>query len=233
MNMISNRTVTLGVILALFGLTTTILVVRAVHFQDTHFRAGSVPTELVNDLIPKDIPVSSLTPPAIRLHDPLRYGAATSVVSVIEYGDYECEFCKAMHTVITDLLPQYRGSVRFVFRDLPIELKHKDAMGAAIFARCAAQQGKFWNAHDALMKSESLSERTMRRIASELAVNESALDACRKNPEIEAAIRRDIEEARADGIQSIPLIFVGTTAYDHYMTTEELRDAIQASISSL
>ncbi len=231
--MISRRNLALGIVVALFIATTTIAIVRAVHFNDTHYAAGRVPTEVVNELIPKEVPVSSLTPPAIRLFDPLRYGAATSVISVIEYGDYECEFCKAENDVITKLLPSYRGNVRFVFRDLPLDSIHPRAMTAAIFARCANQQGQYWPAHDALMRSENLRESTLRDIMNALNLDASLMNACRDNPEVQAAIEQDVREARADGIQSVPLIFVGTTAYDHYMTAEELKEAIDTAISSL
>lgn len=226
------RAVALGTIGALFVITTAVAVVRAMYFNATHYRAGNVPDEVVNELFPKDVPVSALIPPAIRLYDPLRYGGATSVISVIEYGDYECEYCRAMHDVIADVLPLYNGTVRFVFRDLPIEDAHGNAMPAAVFARCAGQQGKFWDAHDALMGS-ALNERTYRQTAERLGLDASSLAACRNNPEMEAAIRRDVQEARADGIKGVPLLFVGRTAYDHYLTTEELRDAIQSAISSL
>jgi len=232
-NQTKNRIITLGVIGTLFILTTSIFVIRALYFQDTHYRIGNVPPEMINDLIPKDVPVSALIPPAIRLYDPLRYGGATATISIIEYGDYECEYCKAMHAVIHDTVPTYRGTVRYVFRDLPVTDQHKNALDAAVFARCAAQQNKFWPVYDALMSGATLNERTYQEIIKNVDLDKNGISNCRSNPQMTASIQQDVQEARADGIKSVPLIFVGRTAYEGYMTVEELHNAIQSAISSL
>ncbi|MCR4278355.1 MAG: DsbA family protein [bacterium] len=228
-----NQAIALGVIGMLFILTASIFIIRVFYFRDTHYRIGNVPPEMINELIPKDVPVSSLIPPAIRLYDPLRYGGATSVISIIEFGDYECEFCKAMHEIIANTLPIYHGTVRFVFRDLPIIDKHRNALDAAVFARCASQQGTFWPVYDALMLSSTLNERVYREIIQNSDLDKNEMANCRSNPQITASIQQDIQEARADGIKGVPLFFIGRTAYEGYLTEEELRDAIQSALSSL
>ncbi|MEO5927214.1 MAG: thioredoxin domain-containing protein [Patescibacteria group bacterium] len=197
-----------------------------VDFKSNHFRTGLVPQELVNQLLPKDIPLDSMRPPAIRVTDPIRYGGATSVISVIEYGDFECPYCKQLAPEIKKALEAYRGDVRFVWRDYPITSLHPHAMDAAIFARCAAVQGRFWEAYDALMSATNLNESLYQQIAARAGLNASALSSCRNNPSVKAALEQDVEEANADGIHSAPFLFIGTTAIDEFIDAETITKAI-------
>jgi protein-disulfide isomerase len=210
-----------------------IVILRAVQFQKTHYRVGEVPQDVVNQLLPKDIPLSALRPPAIRQMDPIRYGNATSLVSIIEYGDYECEYCKQMAPIIQSVAAQYGGDVRFVWRDLPNLDKHNNALPAAIFARCASLQGKYWQAYDLLMSAEKLNERTYDDIAEKIPLDIELLDSCRADKTFEGLIKNDLQEARADGIKGAPLIFVGTQAFEGVVDAKTLKDAVDKVIKGV
>lgn len=220
-------------IVAFFGALAGGYIWWRVYFSDTHFRVGSVPPELVNQLLPKNVPLESMRPPAVRTTDQLRYGGATSVFSVIEFGDFQCEFCRQLAPEIRKALEPYDGMVRFVWRDFPIENLHKQAMPAAIFARCAGAQGKFWDTYDALMASPKLDDAVYRQIATRVGLNTELLNTCRKDPNVEAVIRKDVEEAKADGVQSAPFLFIGTRAIDGFIDAQAITDAIEASRAAL
>lgn len=204
-----------------------------VNYKKNHFPVGNVPVELINQLLPKEIPLDSMRPPAIRITDPLRYGGATSVISVIEYGDFECPACKQMAPEIKRALQPFGGRVRFVWRDFPISEIHRQAMPAAIFARCAGIQGRFWEAYDELMAAPILSDSVYRQIAGKIGLNADALASCRSNPTIEAAIKKDVEESKADGIHGTPFLFIGTNAVDTFITSDELTTQLKATHSGL
>jgi protein-disulfide isomerase len=150
---------------------------------------------------------------------------------LIEYGDYQCEDCKLVAKTIQTVLPNYGGQVRFVFHHLPIEDRHPKAMDAAVFSECANQQGLFWEAHDALMEATSIDEATFSRIALDLKLDRTALNACRAQPEIAEAIRSQIEIARGDGVSGVPLVFVGTRASYGSIPAEELQTEINRYLS--
>lgn len=173
-----------------------------------------------------------MRPPALRATDPMRYGNATSLASVIEYGDFECASCKTLHATLKQVLPTFRGKVRFIWRDLPVSDVNPQAVSAAIFARCAGIQGKFWDAHDALYASAKLNETTYNAIATNLKLNTSALAACRRDPEIKQAIEKEVETARNDGINAAPFLFIGTKAHIGPMTPEELKKEIELFLQS-
>lgn len=228
--MLRPKTLAIIVCLCVFALIVGIYVLRAVNFKQTHYQVGQVPAEIAERLLPKDIPLAALRPPALRSQDPIRFGGTTSVISIIEYGDFECPNCRQITPLLQDMARPYGGQVRFVWRDfLPIETR-PNALAAAIFARCAGLQNKYWEAHDALISADSLKNRGLDSIAKKLNLDEDQLNACRQAPVIEQAILRDVEEARADGIKNVPVIFVGAQAFESFTDTEALRQAIEKAL---
>ena len=99
--------------------------------------------------------VVRLQPPsAIRVQvsadgAPVR-GAADAPVTIVEFSDFECPFCKQTHPTLKQLLECYPGKVRLAYRDFPLDSIHPQSRRAAEAARCASDQGKFWEYHDVL-----------------------------------------------------------------------------------
>ncbi|MFH1077770.1 MAG: thioredoxin domain-containing protein [Patescibacteria group bacterium] len=226
------RLIILCLCVALFLLLAAALVQNRIQFNRTNFRVGSVPIELVNQIIPKDVPLSEMRPPALRASDPMRFGNATSLISIVEYGDYQCEGCQAMDAIIQDVARQYGGKVRVVWRDLPAVSAHRQAMPAAIFARCAGYQGAYWQAHDALIRAPSIGSGTFSDIARDLKLDTTLLSACRSSADVQAAIEQDINEAQGDGIKSVPFFYVGTQAFDTSISGDELKAAVERALGS-
>ena len=80
-------------------------------------------------------------------------GEASAPVTLVEFSDYQCPFCKRnATTVLPELVKQYvdSGKVRVVMREMPIESIHQFALGAANAALCAHEQGEYWKMHDLL-----------------------------------------------------------------------------------
>jgi len=208
------------------------VIARAVSESQHSFETGAPPIDIKNALIPQQVSLSKMHPPALRPADPMRYGNITSTASVVEFGDFECAACKTLNTTLAQVLPNYKGKVRLVWRDLPITTENADAMDAAVFARCAGLQGKFWPAHDMLYGYERLNELTYSSIQTALGLNTAQMDACRQDSAVRQAIQTDIDTARNDGINSAPFLFVGTTAHDTPITADELDKELKAFLSS-
>ena len=208
------------------------IVYGAIQESKTKFMTGLPTEDIVKALQPKVIALSDLHPPAPRSSDPVRFGSATSVASVIEFGDFECETCREVQTSIDAVLPKFHGSVRFIWRDLPITDVNPNAFEAAVFARCAGQQGKFWDAHDALLTMPTLGEAAYTSIAQTLGLNLTSLSACRADQVLRANLQNDIDESRADGINTAPLLFIGTTAHQGMISPDDLEKGIKSFIAS-
>ena len=94
-----------------------------------------------------------LEPPRVTVEIPAgapSTGPETAKVTIVEFTDYQCPYCHRAQSVIDEVLQRYSGQVRFVHLDYPLE-GHAEAVPAARAARCAAEQGKFWEYHRSLM----------------------------------------------------------------------------------
>jgi protein-disulfide isomerase len=226
------RLIALVSIIGLFVLLTGWLVWREIDLRMNSFVSGAPPENIREILLPKTIDINAMRPPALRPIDPVRYGDINSQMSVIEFGDYECEACRANAVAINSVLPEFDGKVRFVWRDMPVTESHPHAMDAAIFARCAGYQGRYWEAHDLLLTTESYSSYALDALAKKLDVNLTALGTCRNDPAVKQLIEEDTSAGRADGVNSVPLLFIGTHAHSGALTESQLREAIRSFLES-
>lgn len=226
------RIIILILCILFFALLTAFIVNRMIRFKQDTYRVGSIPTEIVNQLSPKDVPLARMRPPALRSADPMRFGNVTSVISVIEYGDYGCAACRTMDATIQQVAAPYKGDVRVVWRDFPVENVESKAIPAAVFARCAGMQGKYWQAHDELMRTQTLNDAAYRNIAELIGLDQRTLSSCQKTKAVEDAVRNDMQEAHSDGIKSAPFFFVGTKAFEGAIDADALKKAVEQALNS-
>lgn len=218
-------------LLCFFGIA-TVVVVRAVNQSRNSFMTGSPPIDIKNALLPQHIDLAKMHPPAPRGSDPIRFGSATSLASVVEFGDYVCDSCKDLNKTLLQVLPTFHGTVRLVWRDLPVTDVHPESMDAAIFARCAGLQGKFWEAHDLLFAYKVLNEVTYSNIETILGLKVDEMRTCRQDPTVRQAIQLDVDTARNDGVNSAPFLFIGTAAHDGAMSADDLTKELKTFLSS-
>jgi protein-disulfide isomerase len=110
--------------------------------------------------------------------------------------------------LLEQVLEKYPGKVKLVFKNFPLR-NHAQAKPAAIAALAAGEQGKFWEYHDKVFENyKSLSEEVLKRIAGEVGLDVKAFEAARKNPELAAAVSRDMQEGSRAGVRGTPTIFV-------------------------
>ena len=143
--------------------------------------------------------------------DPSRKVGSPKLV-LIEVADFQCPYCGQG---ARDLLPKVHekfvrtGKVEHVFVDLPLEF-HPQAFKAAEAAACAADQKKFWPMHDHLFANQSeLAPEKLPTHARKLGLDAAAFDKCLASGRHAAAIREDMKEVRALGIQVTPAYLIG------------------------
>jgi len=106
--------------------------------------------------------------------NPVYRGEESSAFTLIEFGDYQCPFCRAAEPEISKLLFFHRGQVRYVFRNLPLSAIHPMAMQAAVLAEGAKASDHFDELHTALMKGE-LNPAALGKYCSELKLDENKI----------------------------------------------------------
>jgi len=136
-------------------------------------------------------------------------GAKDAPVTIVEFSDFQCPFCKNAATTVKQLVEKYPGKVKWVFRDFPIPNIHPAAPKAHEAARCAAEQGKFWEYHDVLFeKSPRQSPDELKQYAKDLKLDSTAFTTCLDSGKHEAQVNEDMNEGSQLGITGTPTYFI-------------------------
>ncbi|HEX8394770.1 MAG TPA: thioredoxin domain-containing protein [Longimicrobium sp.] len=138
-----------------------------------------------------------------------RIGPQDASVTIVEFSDFECQFCRAAASRLRALQEKYPRDVALVYRHYPLPY-HKNAVPAAKASVCAARQGRFREYHDALFaQQDSLGAVPWARLATEAAVpDEAAFEACFRSSGPDSEIERDREAGSRLGVQGTPAILV-------------------------
>jgi protein-disulfide isomerase len=142
-------------------------------------------------------------------------GGKDAPLTLIEFSDYQCPFC-SRH--FTETLPQIErdyiktGKVKYVFHDFPIESIHPQAFKAAEAARCAGEQGKYWEMHDQLFANQkALTPDDLTRHAQAVALDVTNFKQCLNSGKNASHIRGAMSEGAKFGVTGTPTFFLGFT----------------------
>jgi len=141
-------------------------------------------------------------------------GPAGAKVLLTEFSDFQCPSCRYARPIVEELLKQYDGKVRFVFRHYPLN-QHSRARDAALAAECAARQGKFWAMHDLLFDKQDEWTNApdlgaqFAGYAQTAGLDAGSFAACISRPDTMSAVDRDVREGDAWQVTSTPTLFVG------------------------
>jgi protein-disulfide isomerase len=135
-------------------------------------------------------------------------GPAQAPVTLVEFLDYQCPYCHQVQGVIDQVLAQYPGKLRFVHRDFPLEDMHPQAVKAARAARCAGEQGKFWEYHRSLLVEQGQQDADLTRRAADLKLDGGRFATCVASDRHDAAIRGGLQQGREVGVSGTPTFFI-------------------------
>lgn len=156
----------------------------------------------IETLLSEPVPLSS----AINAEGPSK-GQRDAPVTIVEFSDFQCPYCKEAALSLKSLMQVYGSSVKWVFKQLPLPI-HPDAFKAAQASVCASEQGKFWEYHDTLFSSSDLSEQALNKYAVDLGLRTDVFKACLASENSAAVIRRDIQQAALAEVQGTPTFFI-------------------------
>jgi protein-disulfide isomerase len=123
---------------------------------------------------------------------------------VVEYADFECPFCAALHARLAG------SRLWIVFRHFPVKSSHPRAWAAACAAEAAARQGRFWEMHDSLFADQGrLEDPHLWERARVLGLDVDRFDAERRGEAVGGRVRRDFESGVRAGVVTTPTLFAG------------------------
>jgi protein-disulfide isomerase len=130
-------------------------------------------------------------------------------VTIVEFSDFQCPFCRAAEATVRQILTKYPGKVSLAYRDFPLRGIHQYAQKAAEAARCAQAQGKFWQYHDLLMKDPpELDVKSLEADARTLNLNEKQFDSCLSSDENAPEVQKDLDAGERLGVTGTPGFFI-------------------------
>jgi protein-disulfide isomerase len=141
-------------------------------------------------------------------------GRPDAPLTMVEFTDLQCPFCRTFTLTAFDEIKRNwidTGKLRFISRDFPLEF-HAQAMPAARAARCAGEQGKFWEMRLALVRNANLlSSEYIAKTGAELKLDTKAFAACSASTKYDAEIQAEMQEGLKIPVSGTPTFIVGRT----------------------
>lgn len=135
-------------------------------------------------------------------------GPKSAGITIVEFSDFQCPYCSRVAPTIKQLQDIYKDYVQIVWKHYPLNM-HNNALGAALAAEAAHDQGKFWEFHDKLFANQNkLSSEQLKKYAQELGLDTAKFEADLTSPEIKKRVGDDMAEARRLGVTGTPAFFV-------------------------
>ena len=105
-------------------------------------------------------------------------GPQDAPVTLVEFSDFQCPYCRRVQSVLKRLMAAYHGKLKLVFRDFPLRQIHPEAQKAAEAAQCANDQGQFWPYHDRLFATTELGTEHLKQYAVEMGLDAEGFNTC-------------------------------------------------------
>lgn len=167
--------------------------------------------EFRQELIQKASVQTNLEPPRVKVEVPKgapALGPAGAKVTIVGFLDYQCPYCHRSQEAIERLMQEYQGKVRLVHEDFPLDI-HTRAFAASQAARCAGDQGKFWEYHRNLLTAKgSFDGLDLKTRAATLGLNKAAFATCLASGKHDAEIRAGLDKGMKLGVSSTPTFFI-------------------------
>ncbi len=142
-------------------------------------------------------------------------GNKDAKITLIEYSDFQCPACALYYDIMKDVIDEFGGHIKFVYRHFPLKSKHKNAELAAHAAEAAGLQGKFWEMHDLLFENQeawsgldkSEAENTFIGYAANLNLNQKQFVDDMSSTKVKDKVNAQYESAQKAGLAGTPTFF--------------------------
>jgi protein-disulfide isomerase len=174
-----------------------------------------IENRLVEDL-EKNVPVEFVLAKPVAPHIDVTYskddpvlGPRHAPVTLIEFSDFQCPYCKRSQETLKQLESAYKGKIKLVMREYPLPF-HDRARPAAEAALCVQEQNpaKFWPYHDKLFASQTLTDDEFKKFAKDEGLNEEKWEQCVLAKKYDARIEKDIADGQRFGVRGTPAFFI-------------------------
>jgi len=193
---------------------------RRAELRETLLGAAKVQVRLEAPRVPIEIPAGT---PVV--------GPADAPITLIEYSDYQCPYCHKAQESVDQVMATYAGKVRFVHQEYPLS-NHPRAFAASLAARCAAEQGKFWEFHRNLMLSPgSFEDADLQARGQSLGLDAGKLQACIASGKYDPVVKAAQDAGTSVGVDSTPTFFINGRRVTGALPFEAFRRVIDEELA--
>lgn len=158
-------------------------------------------------------------------------GPKNAPVVLVEFADYQCPYCQKVNPDLEKLQKEFGDKLAIAFKDFPLPA-HPFAEKAAEAARCAGEQGKFWEFHNKLFDDKKLEPADLKQDASALQLDTTKFDACLDSGAEAAVVQKDAGEGKALGLAGTPSFFANGHFFSGAMSYDALRDMVAQQLKA-
>ena len=177
-----------------------------------------------------------LSPPRHAVSpDPARMrGNPDAPITIVEFSDFQCPFCFQAYYTIKNVMAKYGAKVRLSYRDMPLDGAQADPNGTAASARCAGEQGKYWEYHDLLFENQDdIGPRAFREFAGDLKLDAAQFESCMESAKFSASIQEDFQEGLRLGITGTPYFFINGIPVNGARPQPDFEEVIESELALL
>jgi len=203
------------------------------HIRD--LRRSKLHAAFIESLRLKATVVVELAPPTASIQSSNEAGSegrSDAPVQVVEFADYQCPYCQKVNPDLNKLVQEYAGKVSVVYKDFPLPM-HPNAEKAAEAARCAGEQGKFWEYHNLLFSEKKLDSPGLKQQAKALKLDEDKFDQCLDSGQEAANVDKDRDEGMKLGLSGTPSFFVNGHFFSGAADYATLRQMVDQQLTAL
>ena len=177
--------------------------------------------------------VSQLTAP-ISSSDHIM-GTSTPILTIVEYGDYQCPACASFDPIVRKIMEEYGDKIQLVSRNFPLE-QHKNATSSASSAESAGKQGKFFEMQEKLYSgqldwaNETNPSEIFKKYAEELNLDINRFLADINLPEVTNKIASDLQSGKDSGVNSTPSFFLNGKKVSMPLNYEEFKKIVEKNL---
>ena len=177
--------------------------------------------------------------------DPIKYGPSPDdtkpvgcsgskcPITVVEYSEFQCPFCERVLPSVSKLMEEYKGKVQWVVRDFPLGF-HNRARPAALAARCAMEQGKYWHMYEELFRNQrSLEDKDFKKYAKNINLNMEKFAKCYDQPSEAnlAIIEKNYRSGEKLGVTGTPAFFINGRRMSGALPYAEFRRVFEEELN--
>jgi|SRR3989338_9773039 len=214
------------------ALATALIVIGAVWIRDSFANAGTQKAALP---APAGLGNAPSAATGVSTEGSYFKGKENAPVTIIEFSDFQCPFCgRFFQQTLPDIERTYvaTGKVKFVYKDFPLDSIHPHATPAALAARCAGEQGKFWEFHDLIFNNQqSLGESSYNQWASQLGLDAAKFSECSSSRKYLSAVRQDLVEGQRAGVQGTPAFLINGQLLSGAQPFAAFQQAVESALA--